>query len=508
MIRNFVFLFLVFTGLVFTGLSLGVKEAQGNTEELATLKSKVSKFTLSNGIRVIVYKRDHAPVFSGNIWVKVGGVNEVPGTTGLAHFLEHMAFKGSETIGTNDYSSELPRLARLEELMLSRSALLAETRGAAKGSPELAKIDSSIEKVRAELKELWKPNEFSQIYKLRGAVGLNAGTSKDYTVYLVSLPSSAFDAWLWMESDRLLNPVFRQFYQEREVIQEERRSRVDDNPGGKLYETLLATAYLTHPNRLPVIGWPSDMKNLSATDMKDFYETYYRPDNMVISLAGDLDAAEIKPKLERYFGRIKPVDKPLKRIYTEEEPQDGERHAVIYDDAEPQFFMAYHKPTYPNKDDAQFAVLHEVLSSGRTSILYKELIQEKQLAVSVFSTEGPGQLHPPLMILGGSPKKGVSNEKLKNEIQKILDRLKETDISDQQLEAAKRRVRVDYLSAINSNSGMARSLGHAETLWGDWEVFLEVYGDILNTTKEDIRRLASSYLNVNNRTYVHLEKSE
>ena len=475
-------------------------ESRVNADELdqfSALKAKVEKFTLSNGIRVLVYKRDYAPVFSGLIWVRVGGVDEVPGTTGLSHFLEHMAFKGSETIGTKDYQKEEPLLAELDDLMIALSR--------EEDAEKKKELEQAVAEVRGKLEEIWLPNEFSQIYKLRGAVGLNAGTSKDYTVYMVSLPNSAFDSWLWMESDRLLNPVFRQFYQEREVIQEERRSRVDDSPSGKLYEALLASAYWTHPNRLPVVGWPSDMKNLSVKDMNKLYSHYYRPDNIVISLAGDLDAEEIKPKLEKYFGRLEAVDEPLRTIYTKEEKQAGPREAVVYDDAEPRLFIGYHKPTYPNKDDAKFAVLHSVLSEGRSSLFYKELVQKKQIALSAYSTEAPGQLFPQLMILGGAPRSGVSNDRLRDEMQAIIDRLKTQPITDEQLESAKRRTRVSYLGSINSNYGMARTLGHAEVLWGDWQVIFEVYEDILNTTKEDIQRLAQTYLNIDNRTYVHLE---
>ena len=205
MIRN-IFLFL---SLILAPLAA---EAEGNTGELgslSTLKAKVEKFTLSNGLRVVLYKREHAPVFNGQIWVRVGGVDEVPGTTGLAHFLEHMAFKGSKTIGTNNFSKEEPLLEKLEDLMQQKLAVLGLVD---LDKEKIAKLDEAISDTRYKLKKIWVPNEFSQIYKLRGAVGLNAATGKDYTVYTVSLPTNAFDSWLWMESDRLLNPVFRQFY--------------------------------------------------------------------------------------------------------------------------------------------------------------------------------------------------------------------------------------------------------------------------------------------------------
>ena len=248
------------------------------------------KLRLSNGLRVLVFPRKQAPVFSGHIWVKVGSVNETPGVTGVSHMFEHMAFKGSEVIGTKDYREEEKLLEKLDALM--------------SGGLDGPEAMEQAKDLRAKLETLWENNEFSRIYQKAGAVGLNAATGKDYTFYLVSLPSTAFELWCWMESDRLLNPVVRQFYKERAVVAEERRMRVDDNPGGMLYEALLATAFWAHPNRLPTIGWASDLHQLKADDVKKFYAKYYRPDNMVVALVGDLDAETIRPLLEKYFGRI------------------------------------------------------------------------------------------------------------------------------------------------------------------------------------------------------------
>jgi len=301
---------------------VGSSQEASQPDWLRKLQGRVSTFELSNGIRVVFYKRDFAPVFSGLIWVKVGGVDETPGTSGLSHFLEHMAFKGSETIGTKSFAEEEPLLGKLEDL----GSQLDIIRRQAEADVSNKKLKDQLESIRKdfsdtqrELEDIWEPNEFSRIYKKKGAVGLNAGTSNDYTVYMVSLPKNSWDTWLWMESDRLKNPVFRQFYKEREVIQEERRSRVDDNPGGKLYEALIASAFWSHPNRLPVIGWPSDMRNLTLTKMRELYDTYYRPDNIVISLAGDLDEQTLKEGLERYFGDIPRAETPLPDVYTEDD---------------------------------------------------------------------------------------------------------------------------------------------------------------------------------------------
>jgi len=468
--------------------------AETRQGDFQSIRSKVDKFTLSNGIRVLVYKRSFSPIFTGQIWVKVGGVDEVPGETGLAHFLEHMAFKGSKTIGTENYEEEAPLLEELERIQLALQI---------NGSKELR---SELEEVTKKLEKIWKPNEFSKLYKQRGATGLNAGTSKDYTVYLVNLPVSAFDYWLWAESDRLLNPVFRQFYKEREVVQEERRGRVENNPSGKLYEALLATSYWTHPNRLPVIGWPSDIKNLSASSMRAFYEKHYRPDNIVITLVGDIDAEEVKPKLEKHFGVLPKREGPRPRLFISEEEQTGPRESVVYYDANPQFFLSWHKPAWPNPEDAHFAVLHTILSDGRSSVFHRELVQQKKLALSAYSTEAPGERYPPLFVLGAIPNQGVSNEKLTQEMQAILDRYKETLFSSEEVMAAKRRIKVSMLEGLDSNASIARMIGKAEALWDDWEMVFESYDQIMATTPEDLRSLLRKYSDPDRRTWVRLER--
>ncbi len=470
-------------------------------EILHRLAEGVQRITLSNGLRVLYFRRAQAPVFSAQIWVKVGGVDEVPGVTGVAHMLEHMAFKGSTTIGTKDYEKEKKLLDQFERLQVE----LEKTQKA--GEKPEAETLANIKSLRAKLEELWIPNEFSNVYQRQGGVGLNAATGKDYTYYLISLPTVAFELWAWMESDRLLNPVFRQFYKERDVVLEERRMRTDDSPGGKLYEALLASAFWAHPNRLPIIGWPSDLAQLSVSDVREFYKAHYRPDNMVVSLIGDLEPEQVRSTLEKYFGRIPAATSDLREVSVREEKQEGARESTVYFDAEPRFALAYHKPVYPlHKDDLHFGVLHGVLSEGRSSIFYRELVKEKQLASSVSSSEAPGERFPNLFFVWASPRHGVGNEKLITAVDEILERLKTEAVPQKDIDAAKKRIRVDILNTLASNSGLARTLAHAELLWGDWEVLFEMYDTMLSTTSDDLKRLAQTYFTPANRTLVRLER--
>lgn len=475
------------------GSSAPVSEAEIFASSLDKLKEGVVDFELSNGLRVVMYRRPQAPIFTGHIWVRVGGVDEAPGITGIAHMLEHMAFKGTEVIGTKDYAKERVLLARLEELIGDD------------GKPQPGS-EEEIAQLESQLRELWIDNEFSRIYNNAGGVGLNAGTAKDYTFYTVALPSVAFDLWCWVESDRLLHPVFRQFYKEREVVMEERRTSYDDNPEGLLYETFLATAFASHPNRLPVIGWRSDLARLTATDVQQFYDTYYRPDNMVIALVGDLDPQKVRPMLERYFGRLKRPKTPLPKVTNIEEPQRGEKTAVVEYDAEPSILIGYHKPTFPNPDDAYFTVLHELLAGSRSSLFERVLVQEKKIVSSIYTSEAPGSLFPPVFMIGATPTKGVSYERVRAEIDALLDRVRRDGFSEEQLASAKRRVQMSFLTRLDSNSGLVYTLGSTHLLWKDWRVFFDFYNDVLSTTNEDIKRIVAQYLVRRNRTVAWLER--
>ncbi len=499
-------LHLLFGFLLLVGLARSGREVMAQTtvsdcisqeDPLRVLKQGVRKFTLSNGMRVVLFRRSHAPVFAGNVWVKVGGVNEIPGQTGVSHFLEHMAFKGTETIGTRDYKTERPLLDELDRLMSQRDA--------AKPDPEL---ESRIQALYAELESLWVDNEFSKSYQSQGGVGLNAATSKDFTYYTINLPKNAFELWCWMESERLRAPVFRQFYKEREVVLEERRRGYDDSPDGTLYEALLNAAYWAHPYRLPLIGWREDVRNITPEQVRSLHRRYYRPDNIVLSLVGDLDPEQVWPKLEAYFGRLKSDSSTLPPVGPLEPQQRGPREIEVRFDAEPALALAFHKPVFPDRDDIVFTVLHSVLAEGRSSILQRELVETKKLAAAIDTTEAPGELFPSLFIVSANPAEGVRLERLRDAVQDVLDRLKRDTISEAELQAAIKRVNVNLIDALDSNSGLAGFLGKSELFWDDWRKVLTMFDMLRETSAEDLRRLALSYLTVPNRTVVMLRRGD
>ncbi len=472
------------------------KLEQTSQDVFGPLRHNVEKFSLPNGLRVVFFRRSKSPVFAGQVWVKVGAVNEAHGKTGTAHLLEHMAFKGTHTIGTKDFGREKGLLA-LQESLLDK----------VERDPS-SLIKNELLQVQRELEGLWSSDEFVSAYRVRGAVGLNAATSEDYTYYLINLPSSEFEYWCWAESERLLHPVFRQFYKEREVVSEERKMRVDDNPSGLLYEALLSTAFKEHPYRRPTIGRRTDIAGLRTEDMEKFHRQFYRPDNIVLSLVGDLESNAVHSLVEKYFGRIPEDKSALPQICCEEPEQVEERKVEVVFDAEPRLLAAYHKPAYPHRDDIVFSVLHALLSGGRSSILRRKLVEQEQLALSVSSSEAPGELYPSLFVISAAPRQGVSSERLLEEIQAILDGFKSSLVSDKELTAAKKRVRVSLIRGLSTNGGLAETLGHDELIWSDWSTIIRHYNEAAQVSAEDIKRVVQTYLKRSNRTAAILRKAE
>lgn len=474
-----------------------VSYGDDSASALSQMVSKVRYFTLSNGLRVVMYDRGTAPVFAGAVVVRVGGSDELPGETGISHMFEHMAFKGTKTVGTKDYAKEKVLLDRLEEIAAASSS-------ANDLSPEQKKEWDSI---HAELKELWITDDFTRRYERQGGEGQNATTDKEFTKYFVNLPRSAFEFWCKMESDRLINPVMRQFYQEREVVREERRMRFEDDPDGKLYELLLGVSFQRHPYRTPVIGYDPDIRSLTATELENFRKIYYVPSNIVISLVGRVDPdADIK-MVEEYFGRI-PVGPAVSRSHVmAEEPQQGERRASLRFAASPKLIVAYHKPNYPHADDPPISVLAEILSGGHSSPLYTELVKKRQIAADIGTQEGPGIAYPNLLFFSASVKTPNTTDTVLSAFDSVLAKFKQHGPSLDQLERAKRSIGVDYLEHLKSNQSLALDFASSELVYGSWKESVTWFDKMNQVTIEDVRRVADQYLVPDQRTIATIERA-
>lgn len=472
--------------------------------QAAPLEDRVVEHRLDNGLLLLVVERHNAPVVSAYITVGVGSVHETSETRGVAHLLEHMRFKGTKTIGTTDFSSEEPLLkevwatgAELDRLRLDPEA----------NRERIVQLEARLAELQQQHKQYVVKDAFAQIYSENGGVGFNAFTSKDLTTYLISLPSNKLELWALVESDRMRNSVLREFYTERDVVREERRRSYDTDPSRRLYETLIANAFTMHPYRNPIIGWHSDIANLTLEETQAFMDKYYAPVNTVIALVGDVQADSAIELVERYFGRL-PAGTPVPQVAAIEPPQAGEKRLVTQFDAEPRFAIAYHKPTMPHKDDYAFDLIDQILGQGRTSRLYKALVEEQKLAASVSVFGAPGSRYPNLFVINASPRHPHTSVEVEAAVYRELDRLKTELVSDAELTRARNRLLTDQLRRLKKNRGLARILTSFQSLAGDWR-YLTSYGEeISKLTAADLMDAANTYFTEQNRTVVFLEKGE
>jgi len=472
-------------------------------QDLASFEKRVTVKSLDNGLTVVVCERPVAPVFSFFTHVNAAAVQEEMGQTGLAHMFEHMAFKGTDTIGTKDYAKEKVALAKVEEAFLAYDA--ERRRSANRDDKKVAELEKAWKDAMAEADRFVVSNEFGQIIERAGGQGMNAFTSYDETGYFFSMPANRLELWAYLESNRFLHPVFREFYKERDVVTEERRMRTDSSPVGRLVEQFLEAAFSAHPYRRPIVGWPSDLKSFTATDAAAFFRTYYVPSNIVVTIVGDVRAAEVLPVVETYFGRLRKAPKP-EEIRTEEPPQIAEKEVVLVDPAQPFYLEGYHKPSAYHPDNAVYEAIADLLSSGRTSRLYRSLVRDKRVAaVAEGFNDFPGDKYPNLFALYAVPLPGKTTADVRDAIHAEIDRLKTEDVSDAELRMVKTRAKANLIRKLGDNEGLANELGSYQARFGDWRELFRSIDRIDKVTKADIRRVANEIFVARNRTVGRIE---
>ena len=470
-------------------------------QSLQEFQKKVTEFTLANGLHFIVIERHEAPVVSFHTYVNVGSVDDPSGETGIAHMFEHMAFKGTQTIGTKNWPEEKKALDAIEQVY---DRLDEERRKGLRADPK------KVEAMQAEVKEaiakadsFVEPNEFDRIVESSGGVGMNASTAEDATNYFYSFPSNRLELWFLLESERFAQPVFREFYKERDVVREERRMRVESNPQGKLLEALLATAFEAHPYRVMPGGWASDIDDFRRTEAERFYKIYYTPGNMTIGIAGDVNPAEAKRLAEKYFARLprRPLP-PLVR--TVEPPQEGEKRVAVASPAQPFLAVAYKRPDQYSRDDAVLDVLSDILSGGRTGIMYREMVRDKKIALAAESgATFPSGKYPSLFIFFVVPSSGHSIEENEKVVYDIIERVKKEKVDEAALERVKTKLRADVIRRLDSNSGLASELCTYSANFGDWKKLFTELDDYNRITAEDVQRVAKAYLTPSTRTVAY-----
>ncbi|MGC1228476.1 MAG: pitrilysin family protein, partial [Candidatus Sulfotelmatobacter sp.] len=382
-------------------VAISILTAFAAAQDVASFEKRVTVRKLANGLTIVICERHEAPVFSFFTLVDAGSAQDPMEKTGLAHMFEHMAFKGTETIGTTNYPAEKIALRKVEQ---AYAAYLAERdKRVGRDEAKLKQLEKAWKDEIAAADKYVVPNQFGKIIEQSGGQDLNAFTDYDETAYHYSLPANRLELWAYLESERFLHPVLREFYKERNVVIEERRMRTDSYPIGRLLEQFGAAAFEAHPYHRPTVGWMSDLNSFSATDAEKFFHEYYVPANMVVAIAGDLKASEAMPILEKYFGRLPPSHKPDETT-TVEPAQNAERRVELKEQTQPLYLEGYHRPDYLSKDDAVYDAITDLMSEGRTSRLYRALVRDKKIASSAAGFTGlPGIKYPHLFAFYAFP---------------------------------------------------------------------------------------------------------
>jgi predicted Zn-dependent peptidase len=457
--------------------------------------NRITEFTLDNGMQFIVLERHEAPIISFMTYANVGGANEPDGQTGVAHFLEHLAFKGTSQIGTRNYVAEQDLLRRMDDLKTDLAA--ARDR----------QDETAVKALRSQLRDLEQQaqqyviqNQYGQIVEQAGGVGLNAATSADATFYFYSFPANKLELWMSLESERFLDPVFREFYKEQDVILEERRMRTENSPTGKMLEAFLDTAFTTHPYRRPVIGYDDDIRNLTRPDVREFFDTYYGPNNLTMAIVGDVDPAQVRRLAEIYFGRFQAVPLPEDTLPAEP-PQTAPREVALTLDSQPYYFEGYHAPARRDRDALVCEVISSLLSDGRTSRLYQALVEDQQIALSAGGFYGyPGDRYPNLLLFYVETAPDADLDRVGAALQAELARLTREPVSAAELNRVKTQARAARLAQLKSNSSMAFQLAEYEVKTGDWRNLFTDLDRIEAITPADVQRVAQQLLTPENRT--------
>ncbi len=537
--------------------------------EAGRLDERVMEKILDNGLRIVVVERHTAPVFFTLVSFRVGASHESPDHSGLSHFLEHMLFKGSKNVGTKDYASEVPIMdeleavaGRIKEIQITlkswryelfdeyatkvKSELPAEIRQEI-GADEASGWRAVLEQLPSDFTELpeewtrsrwlledrdnnyWtlyrellehrailadlivqqrefiNQNELSQIYEMRGGRMQNAFTSYDQTTYMVGLPSNCLELFLYLEADRFTNPVFREFYSEKKVVMEEKRMYMDE-PGGLLWETFMSTAFRAHPYGRPIIGWLSDIELTLRTDMEEHFKRFYAPNNCQFTIVGDVSAKKVFKLAEEYFGDWKPSE-VADEVTVVEPEQNGERRVQVEFDAEPRLGIGYHVPVVPHPDAYALTMIDYILSSGRTSRMYKSIFVEQGLTASSPSTgQEPADRYPNLFYIMATPKAPHTTEEVETAILEEIEKLKNEPVTDRELERIRNIFRMYQLSRMGSNYALAFTISSAFVNRGDWRSITEDFNRLEEVNADDIQRVAKKYFTAKNRTVATLVK--
>jgi zinc protease len=399
--------------------------------------------TLSNGMKVVFLEDHSTPIVHTEVWYHVGSKNEKPGRTGFAHLFEHMMFKGSKNVEPEGHPSWISSIGGQS----------------------------------------------------------NAYTTEDATVFWQTTPAQYLPLVLWLEADRLASLRINEdvFKKEREVVKEERRMRIDNQPYGRLNELIYDKAFTVHPYKHPTIGSMLDLEAASVDDVRDFFHTYYVPGNATVVIVGDFDTKEAQELVTRYLGRVPKSDRPVPRDIPKEPPQTKERRITLEENWPlPAVVVAHHITFDGDPDSYPLHIASKVLSDGQSSRIYRKLVYEKQLALAAF---GGGNIieDPNLFYAVAIVQPGHTTEETIDALIAELDRLRNEPITPGELQQAKNQFARDYMFGRESNKDKASQLGHAAVIHNDIKTADGEFDIFMNITQDDVQRVARKYFTPENR---------
>ena len=480
----------------------------------------VEEFTLPNGMQFLLVPRNDQPNVVSAGWVaRVGSVNERPGITGISHFFEHMMFKGTNTIGTSDPDKD--RTFRVEQKKIRdeinqivwtrqyerfRLGEIDDPWDPVNDTPRLRNLRGKLDTLVRAQQGRGKAgpatatiikDEFDQVYTKGGGSGMNAFTSYDLTCYFITVPSNKLELWAWMESDRLNDSVFREFYSERDVVHEERRLRTDSTPTGRFQEQFNSLFWASCGYSWPVIGWPSDLNSYTVEQAQVYWNTYYRPGNLFGIIVGDFDPKQAKDTIKRYFSRLDPGSNKPPPVVTLEVEQLAEQRMNAVGDFPPSIEVRYHTVSAGHVDSYPLDMLAEILNE-RTGRLYTTMVEGRGIAASA-SASSDTRKYAGLFSFSAMTRGDATPEMLEQAWYEELDRLQTEEVPHRELRKVKNRVAASSYRRLEDNMSLLIQLAFYEGLL-DWREINEMPVRYEAVTAAEIKRVANQYFGESNRS--------
>jgi len=472
-------------------------------------KVPVVERQLSNGMRLLLVERHDEQAVAGGWVAHVGSSNERPGITGTAHLFEHMMFKGTPTIGTKDYSKDLTIISSQErvrdEMRQEERKMRAQYRHGdiddllkpENKTERYKELEQEFNKLISQQRDVLVKNEFDRIYSGQGGSQMNAFTTEDLTAYFVNVPANKLELWMWMESERIWHPVFREFYAERDVVFEERRMRTESTPLGKFAEEFNAMFWQSSTYSWPVVGWPSDILSISKAQADEFYQTYYAPQNITLILVGDFNPEQAETMAKKYFERIPRGPREAPDVVTLEVKQMAEKRMNAEADTNPQIDILWHTVPFRHRDSYPLQILSQILST-RTGRLYKGLVLGSGVATDVHAAQG-SQKWAGYFDADGEAREGHSPQEVEQGIYDNIDKLKKEDVPAEELEKVKNNFAAAEYRRLSSNFAVLMHLIINDGA-GDWREINEAGAKLQAVTVADVKRVANEYFTKENRT--------